>query len=107
MPVCATFRYPRVDLSAKGAGASSSCGTAGNSKLKVIGTGFTPQPFTALRIQRFPNGLDLSPATGPVDYTAQIDGIVTGWPHVAKAIAIPGAAGADGIGFYIMFGQKP
>lgn len=107
MPVCVNFNYPRANMSGNGAGPGTACGTSTTSKIKVIGAGFTPQPFTSLCVQRFPNGLDLSPATRPVDYTAQIDGTTAGWPHVAKGVAVPGAVGEEGVGFYILFGQIP
>ena len=109
MPVCAMFRYPRVELSGNVvAGASSTCGAAGSgSKVNLIGGGaFTPSPFTALRVQKFTGGLTTGTGRN-VDYTGQVDGYLpANVPHVAKAVAVPGAAGAEGVGYYILFGQK-
>ena len=106
MAVCVNFNYPRVDLNANGAGPGSFCGTSTESKVKLVGDGFTPSPFTSLRVQRFPNGL--TTGTGQnVEDTAQIDGTTLGWPHVVKAVIVPGAAGIEGVGAYILFGQKP
>ena len=108
MAVCVNFNYPRTDLNGLGAGESSSCATRGESSVKLVGNGFTPQPFTALRVQAFPNGLTLTGGSlRPVDYRAQTGGTVAGWPHVAKAVAVPGPAGFVGVGYYILFGQIP
>lgn len=109
MPVCAMFRYPRVELSGNGvAGTSSTCGTAGSgSKVAYITNGVdAPQPFTALRVQAFAGGLTTSTGRN-VQYTGQVQGLVPEqYPHVSQALAVPGAAGAEGVGYYILFGQK-
>lgn len=106
MAVCVNFNYRRVDLSANGAGPASVCGTAQTSKVKLVGAGFTPSPFTSLLVQRFTSGLTTGTGRN-VEDVAQVDGLVVGWPHVVKAVIVPGAAGVEGIGAYIMFGQKP
>jgi hypothetical protein len=113
MAVCISFNYPRTELpgSAPVGGSSSTCGTAGSgSKINVTkGTGpFTPQPFTALRVQPFTGGLTTS--TGrPVQYTGETNGYLPAdVPHVSQGLAIPGNAGDEGVGYYILFGQtKP
>lgn len=105
MAVCVNFNYPRVDLSAKTAGTGAFCGTPKTSKVKLVGAGFTPQPFTSLLVQRFDNGLT-TPSGRNVEDTVQIDGVVTGWPHIAKAVIVPGAAGDSAVGAYILFGQQ-
>jgi hypothetical protein len=105
MAVCINFNYPRVALSAKAAGTGTFCGTPNTSKVKLIGAGFTPQPFTSLLVQQFTNGLTTSTGRN-VEDTAQIDGTVVGWPHVVKAVIVPGTAGEPGVGAYILFGQQ-
>ena len=105
MAVCVNFNYPRVDMSGNSAGTGTFCGTPNTSKVKLIGAGFTPQPFTALRVQAFTNGLTTSTGRN-VEDTAQVSGTVAGWPHVVKAVIVPGAAGEPGVGTYILFGQQ-
>ena len=109
MAVCVMFRYPRVELSANGVGgASDTCATPTTSKINLISGGgaFKPSPFTALRVQKFTGGLTTGTGRN-VQYTAQVDGYLPAdVPHVVEGLAVPGAAGAEGVGFYILFGQQ-
>jgi hypothetical protein len=108
MAVCVNFNYPRVELSTNGVGGgSTTCGTYTGSKVGLTGGGaFKPSPFTALRVQKFTGGLTTGTGRN-VQYTTQVDGFLPAdVPHVVEGLAVPGAAGAEGVGFYILFGQQ-
>jgi hypothetical protein len=107
MPVCVNFNYRRVASGISTGPSAMACTSDYGTQLSVQdGGGLAPQPFTALHVLR-PTGGQSTPSGRNIDAEPQVGSLPAGWPHLAKGVIVPGAAGDAGCGIYALFGQIP
>jgi hypothetical protein len=107
MAVCISFNYPRKPPLKAGVSGTINCGVYTGTKLSVENIP-TPLPFQSMHVLSFPNGFTTTTGRN-TDSESQVDAVTpAGWPHIARAVFVPGVAGDTTCGAYILFGQtKP
>lgn len=108
MPVCNNFNYARVAPTQAADTGAEVCATKYGTFVGVqTGGAFTPLPFRSYQLLSVNNGFT-TPTGRNVDATPNIDGVPNpGWPHFAKGVYVPCAAGDTTGGIYAVFGQIP